>query len=82
MTDTKSNAIRAVGATTFFLATMGVGAVGGGVLGTLSTGPADTMQAPFYCEDDWCQGSTCTHDWPGMNCDQELSYCFPSVCTP
>ena len=82
MTDTKRKGIRAAGAAVFFLATMGVGVAGGGVLGTLLTGPAETMQLPPYCEDDICRGFECTYDFPGLNCDQEFSYCVSSVCMP
>ena len=82
MTDTKRKGIRAAGAAVFFLATMGVGVAGGGVLGTLLTGPAETMQLPPYCEDDICRRFECTYDFPGLNCDQEFSYCVSSVCMP
>lgn len=81
MADTKNSGIRTAGAKALLLAKVGVVVVGAGVLGTVSTGRADTMQAP-YCEDDWCYGAECVDDWPGMNCDQEMSYCFPTVCVP
>ena len=58
------------------------GVVLGSVLGTLAR-PVEAVQAP-YCEEDECgPGGVCEHDgFTGMNCDQELAYCFSSICMP